>query len=64
MVLLRAGAESDRKTHDGLLPIAMAPDKSVRPPIFLRSQRCFDPLKVRQYILQTAEREDIDMTTP
>ena len=29
MVLLRAGAESDKKDRDGYLPIDLAPDKSV-----------------------------------
>lgn len=31
MVLLRAGAETEKKSQDGFLPIEMAPDKSVSP---------------------------------
>lgn len=47
IVLLKAGAESDRKNGEGLLAIEMAPDA-----------------KVRDYVLQNAELEGIEVALP
>ncbi|KAL9134861.1 MAG: hypothetical protein Q9175_003951 [Cornicularia normoerica] len=44
LVLLRAGAEMDKRDVDGNLAIDLAPDK-----------------KIRQFILQSAEREGVDI---
>ncbi|KAM0794613.1 gankyrin [Usnea florida] len=44
VVLLRAGAETDKRDVDGNLAIDLAPDK-----------------KIRQFILQSAEREGVDV---
>ncbi|EAU38907.1 conserved hypothetical protein [Aspergillus terreus NIH2624] len=44
ITLLKAGAETDKRSSDGLLAIDMAPDA-----------------KIRSYIMQTAEREGIEL---
>ena len=67
MALLRAGAESDKRDGDGYLAIDLAPDRQVSVPTET-SQPCevgrfTDILQIRQYILQAAEREEIDITT-
>ncbi|MCJ1243701.1 hypothetical protein MMC30_000898 [Trapelia coarctata] len=46
MVLLKAGAETDKRDVDGHLAIELAPDS-----------------KIRKYIVQSAEREGIDIVS-
>ncbi|KAK4693422.1 hypothetical protein P7C71_g3975, partial [Lecanoromycetidae sp. Uapishka_2] len=45
LVLLKAGAETDKKDVDGNLAIDLAPDR-----------------KIRQFIMQSAEREGIEFS--
>jgi len=59
VALLKAGAETDKKDVDGFLAMDLSPDAQVR--CILRPLRCSNMSQVRKYILQSAEREGIEL---
>lgn len=66
LVLLRAGAEADKRDSDGRLPIDLAPDPKVNInvhgfSVWASKSNVSLPLQVRSYILQSAERDGIEL---
>ena len=66
LVLLRAGAEADKRDTDGRLPIDLAPDpKVIRPStaslLSFQVSHITYSVQVRNFILQSAEREGIEL---
>jgi 26S proteasome non-ATPase regulatory subunit 10 len=62
VALLRAGADTDKKDVDGFLAMDLAPDSQVMcpttcPPQVLTSVN----FQVKKFIIQTAEREGIEL---
>jgi hypothetical protein len=57
---LKADAETDKKDADGFLAMELAPDAQVN--ILLSTHgTCPDSSQVRKFILQSAEREGIEL---
>jgi 26S proteasome non-ATPase regulatory subunit 10 len=61
VALLKAGAETDRKDVDGYLAIDLAPDKQVSIIAISLPIQYSDLEQVRKFILQSAEREGIEV---
>jgi 26S proteasome non-ATPase regulatory subunit 10 len=62
VALLKAGAETDKKDVDGFLALELAPDAQVSTINFRISRgRRIDWSQVRKFILQSAEREGIEL---
>lgn len=64
ILLLKAGAEPDKRDAEGRLAIDLAPDSKVGFLFSFCCVRCLHRLtgtQVRKYILQTAEREGIEL---
>jgi 26S proteasome non-ATPase regulatory subunit 10 len=61
VALLKAGAETDRKDVDGYLAIDLAPDKQVSIIAISLLIQYSDLEQVRKFILQSAEREGIEV---
>ena len=60
VALLKAGAETDKKDADGFLAIELAPDSQASPST-IKDKTDTDPLQVRKFIMQSAEREGIEL---
>lgn len=66
ILLLKSGAEAEKRDSDGKLAIELVPDDkvcSIFIPAVLRQRLIFAFffLQVKQYILQTAERDGIEL---
>ena len=65
MVLLKAGAETDKRDVDGNLAIDLAPDKKVGLTTgvshIILKVITYKP-QIRQFILQSAEREGLELS--
>lgn len=64
ILLLKSGAEADKRDNEGKMAIDLVPANkvclSVCPPSFA-APNLRDSLQVKQYILQTAERDGIEL---
>lgn len=62
LVLLKAGAELDKRDRDGKLAIDLAPDAKVKSVVGRDLMRqTLTRKQVKQYILRAAEEEGIDL---
>lgn len=62
LVLLKAGAELDKRDRDGKLAIDLAPDAKVKSVVGCDLMRqTLTRKQVKQYILRAAEEEGIDL---
>lgn len=61
VALLKAGAETDKKDSDGFLALELAPDAQVSYLEIHEDEMVIDRSQVRKFILQSAEREGIDL---
>ncbi|KAM5454715.1 putative ankyrin-repeat protein [Microsporum audouinii] len=61
LTLLRAGAEADKRDANGQLAIELSPDSKVRDLSTLMTGSHLTLSQVRKYILETAEREGIEL---
>lgn len=61
VALLKAGAETDKKDSDGFLALDLAPDAQVSYLGMHGDELVIDMSQVRKFILQSAEREGIDL---
>ena len=62
LVLLKAGAEFDKKDIDGHLPIDLAPDGNVCSLLHVALVFADMFRKIRSFILRSADREGIDLS--
>jgi 26S proteasome non-ATPase regulatory subunit 10 len=60
VALLKAGVETDKKDSDGFLAIELAPDSQVNHSTN-RDEINTNSFQVRKFILQSAEREGIEL---
>ena len=65
VLLIRAGAEADKRDSEDMLAIDLAPDDKVRSSWLRWAQSCSCLLmisQVRRFIVQAAERDGIDLS--
>lgn len=63
-MLLKAGADTEKKSIDGSLAIELAPDTKVKIDLLARISGSVLTVQIMNYIIQNAELEGIELTAP